>query len=112
MAGEHGIKETKEALIGANALTAIILFHLHDGLQAGKDAMNVWADISGNPEVKAKIQAAADGISKVPSEVKDIQAEEGVELASVALEGVPDILKAMRGDHPFTAKDESTTPSA
>jgi len=92
MAEVVGIKETKEALIGAMALGVFVAARLKDGAQLD-DALALGQKFVGDADFKAKVMAAIEGIDKVPAEVKDISFAEVLELAQV----MPELLAAIKG---------------
>jgi len=87
----EGIKELKEAVVGLNELSLIIIKHVKDGLSF-EDAVAVAVEAAANSDVKAAIE----GISKVPAEIGDIDLAEGVELVVVQAQYVPKILAALK----------------
>lgn len=91
-----GIKELKEALVGAQDLAVLIIKNLKDGLQLGKDVAAVVAELLSNEELKASLAAAAEGISKVPAEVKDLEVSEVLDLVGSEVEQVKKILEALK----------------
>jgi hypothetical protein len=78
-----GIKETKELVVGSFALAGVIVKELKDGFQASKDIPAIVSQLLLNPEFKAKLEAAAEGINGIGGEVKDISLLEGFELVGV-----------------------------
>lgn len=94
--GEHGIKETKEVLIGANELSLVMMKLLKDGFQPGQDIMALFMQWQTNDELRAALQAAAENIAAVPAEVKEVDYIEGFELVKVQIEYVPRLLEAMK----------------
>lgn len=88
----QGIKETKEALIGAVALAVVVIKLSKDGL-AMDDLSALVAKFVSDPEFRAKLEEGAKGIEKVPAEIKDISFAEGLELAAV----LPQLLEALKG---------------
>ena len=91
----HGIKETKEALVGVNELAIVIAKHLKDGAQAS-DIMAVVDEFKTNPELMAKLEAARDNIAAVPEEIKDISWLEGGELVVTQVSYVPKLIEALK----------------
>jgi type II secretory pathway component PulF len=90
-----GVVETKEMLKGLLALTALLATKLKDGVQV-EDALAIYSKLQSDPEFSALLLAAYNGIEKVPSEVKDIDTGEAIELAITALMELPNILKAIK----------------
>lgn len=79
---KEGIKETKEALIGVNEVSLFMCEKLQDGVQFS-DATDFYSKLTSDEAFKAKVKEAYEGYDKIPSEVKDVDAGEGLELASV-----------------------------
>lgn len=90
-----GIKESKELLDGLNEIAIEIIQISKDGLQVS-DAAQVVEDLIKKPEFKAKLQAAVEGVSKVPAEIKDLDLSEGFELAQFEYEGVKKIMEELK----------------
>lgn len=93
---KQGIKELKEALIGAQDLAILIIKNLKDGLQLGKDVSAVVGELLTNEELKASLTAAAEGVSKVPAELKDIDLNEVLELVMLEVMQVSKIMEALK----------------
>jgi hypothetical protein len=83
---QHGIKETKEAILALVVLGKFVADRLKDG--AGFDDALALGQKLSDQEFKAKVLAGVDGIDKIPAEVKDISLVEVFELAKL----IPDIL--------------------
>ncbi len=95
MEEKHGIKETKELVDGLLELSLCLIGVFKDGAQL-QDAMELWNKIGKDEILKVKFQNAFDGYKKIPAEVKDMDAFEGVELASVLLAFVPRLLGELK----------------
>ena len=80
LAEKLGIKETKEAVDGVMQMAMVLVLVLKDGAQLG-DIASVIEKISTDEIMRQKMQAAMDGITKVPAEMGDCSALEGLELA-------------------------------
>lgn len=92
---KHGVKELSEGLHGANALSLYMVGALKDGLQM-EDITGLMAKWQEDEEFKKKLMDAAEGASKIPEEVKDIDASEGMELAALQIEYVDDYIEAVK----------------
>lgn len=90
-----GIKETGEALVGVNEVALVLVKQLKDGLQVS-DFEVVFQKVVNDVEFKAKLQAAYEGISLVPSEVKDLDLYEAGQLAMVQISYVPKLIEALK----------------
>lgn len=90
-----GIKEAKELLIGVNDVSCLLIKHLKDGVQV-KDAIALFNDIMSNDVLKNEIIEAVKGISSVPGELKDLDASEIVEIASLQVSLVPKIIGSFK----------------
>lgn len=79
--GEHGVKETKEAILALVILGKFVAERLKDGVQI-EDAMALVTKLM-DEEFKTKVMAGVDGLDKVALEVKDLKLAEVIELAQV-----------------------------
>lgn len=91
----QGIKETKEVIIAVNMLSVELIKALKDGPQMA-DVSTLFTALTTNEEFKVALYAAYMDISKVPSEVKEIDLAGGLELAQVQLSFVPKIVEAIK----------------
>jgi hypothetical protein len=89
-----GIKETKEAIVGINEVSLLLVSRFKDGIQVG-DFVAFWASFQNDPEFKAKLQTAYEGYNNIPDEVKDISLAEASELISLEVQYVPKLVKAL-----------------
>ena len=96
MEPQHGIQETKEALICVNRLTLLLLKHFKDGMQMN-DALSIAKEMLENEELRNTLSQAVEGCSKIPSEIKDISGAEGLELAKAQIDMIPAILASFKG---------------
>lgn len=85
-----GIKETKEALIGAVALGAFVIERAKDGIDMN-DAMALAGKLASDEDFKMILQQAIMGIDQVPAEIKDISFAEAIEIAGV----IPELLRIL-----------------
>lgn len=83
------IKESKEALIAVLKVAELAKKHFKDGFSLEK-AIEFSVEVIKDEDVKAGLS----GVSGVGSEVKELSAEEIVELVMVAVMKVPAVLKA------------------
>ena len=90
-----GINETMEALGGLNALTLFIISQAKDGISL-QDGVALVEKIMLDPEFKAKLAAAVEGINKVPAELKDLDLMESFALGKYEFEQVQEIVKALK----------------
>lgn len=79
MAGKHGVKETKEALVALVALGGFVASRLKDGVDLG-DLSAVVNKLSNDKEFVDKIKAGIEGIDKVDNEVSELDLNDGIEL--------------------------------
>lgn len=92
----EGIQETKEVIEAVGEVGALLTSHLKDGFQLGTDIVAFMADVIARPTVRAALEKAADNISKVPAEIKDVDASEGLQLAKASLEAGEKIINALK----------------
>lgn len=91
-----GLKETKEVLDAVGNLGALITQYLKDGFQPGTDLPALGIAIMTRPDVQASLRAAAEGIEKVPGELKDVDVDECVELSECGVNITKKIVSALR----------------
>lgn len=91
-----GIKESKEVIVAMNKVSLLLIRHLKDGFQAGKDSMAIIAEIMSNDVLKQSLVDAAEGVHRVPAEMKDLDAKEVLELAMLLAMSVQDYIAAMK----------------
>lgn len=89
------IKETKELLIGVNELSLLLVKNLKDGLQVGKDVAAIFTELLSNDDLKAKLEAAYQGVDKVKGEVKDLTLTEGLELVQEQFKYIDDFISVI-----------------
>jgi len=87
-----GIKETKEVVSAACDIAVAVIKQVKDGVQFS-DALALAAAFSSDP-LKGEIDAALADINQVPSELKDISWQEGLELSALVIEKITSALKA------------------
>lgn len=89
-------KNIKEILVGANELTLLILTQLKDGFQVGQDLSAIVSGILGSEDLKTKLMAAGADVGQVVAEAKDLDLQEGVELAMLQVSYVPKLVAALK----------------
>lgn len=87
MAGEHGVKETKEAIVALVVLGKFVAERLKDGVQLD-DAFALGAKLVDGSDFKDKVLAGVQGLDIVGKEVKELDTADLLELLKV----VPEIL--------------------
>ena len=91
MEEKRGIKESKELLRGCVVLFKLCVNRMKDGFQLD-DLPVLLSKMGYDPELRE----AMKGVSKIPSEVKDLDLAEIMELASVLLKGVPEVFEELK----------------
>lgn len=91
----QGIKETKEALKGILILAALLADRFKDGVQT-EDAAAIFTKLQLDEEFKKCLVEAYNGAELVPSEVKDIDIAEALDLVKVCIDYVPAIVAALK----------------
>lgn len=94
-----GIQETKEAVVALNEIALFLAIQLKDGLGAD-DATALYEKLLQDHEFKAKLFLAYDKYNQIPSEIKDIDAGEGLELVQVQVEYVSKYLAIFNAPAP------------
>ena len=90
-----GIKETKEVVVAAVSLAAVLAAAFKDGVQA-EDFAVVFAKIQGDEALKAKLLDAYNGADKVPSEAKDLSLAESLEILVAVIPEIKKLIEAVR----------------
>jgi hypothetical protein len=89
-----GIKETKEMIVGVNEVGIAMINVFKDGIQF-KDFGELWDKFKDDAEFKAKVEAAYDNFKAIPEEIKDVDINEGMELAIIQLGYIPKMAAAL-----------------
>lgn len=89
------MKETKEALVGLLSITELLAVQFKDGVQAS-DVADIILKITANEELKKKLLDAYNDADKVPSEMKDMELAEAIELITFAAPKILDLVKAIK----------------
>lgn len=97
MADEKGIKEITEVLDAAGALSVLIYKVQKEGGTASEIGQRIALALMQNPDVIAKLKLAADGISEVPAEAKDLNMIEALQLVATAGKIAADCAAAIKG---------------
>jgi hypothetical protein len=82
---QHGIKETKEALVALNEISLFFALQFKDGVQI-QDFSALYDKIVKDPTFQAKVLLAYENYAQIPMEIKDIDAGEGLEIVKVQTE--------------------------
>jgi hypothetical protein len=91
-----GVKGTKELLTAANTLTVEIIKLLKDGAQAA-DVTVFLNDIMNDKDgLKTALVAAYNDVKGIPTELKAMDWTDGVELANIQLQFIPQIVGAFK----------------
>lgn len=88
-----GIKETREALIGVNELTYLLVKHFKDGIQL-TDFMKMWKELGSDPELIVKFKIAIEGWQSIPAEIADLDILESADLAETQMKFVKKLFSA------------------
>lgn len=92
---QHGIKETKEAVVGLLTIASLLATHFKKGVKL-ENAMALFAQLQTDEELKAKIEAAMKDVDKVGSETKELSAKEILEILIEALPEVEKLIEAVK----------------
>ena len=92
---EVGIQETKELLVALGDLSAVIAKAVKPGGQASDIAGRIAAALMANPGLIDEVKSAANGISQIPEELKDLSLGEILELCEVSLVTTRKALQAL-----------------
>ena len=89
------IKETKDALVGINELSILLITLLKDGISLN-DFSVLFEKVVKDEAFKAKMEEAYNGIAQVPQELQDLSLSEIIELATLQVGYVPKIIDALK----------------
>lgn len=92
---KEGIKESCEMLKGVNEVSLFLCQRLKDGVQL-EDATEFYKKLTADEEFKKVVGDAYEGYQKIPAEIKDVDAGEGLELAQVQLDYVPKYVETFK----------------
>jgi hypothetical protein len=90
-----GIQETKEMIVAILKISPLLIKTFKKGLSVSS-AAELWAALQNDPVIGASIIAAYKDYEKIPAEVKDLDAYEGIEIGGVLLAAAPEIIKALK----------------
>jgi hypothetical protein len=86
-----GIKESKELLSGVMVLAGVLIDRLKDGFQAD-DLPVILSKLGYDP----KVREALKNVQAIPSELKDLDVEEIVQLVMQVVLEVPKLIEAFK----------------
>lgn len=92
---KHGIKETIEVLAAVDMVGLYIISRVKDGVGLD-DGMDLMSKILMDDEFKKVVGAAIENIKLVPEEIKDMDVEEGFELAKELMNRGPKFIQALK----------------
>ena len=87
-----GIKELKEVIVAANEIALIGAKLAKDGLSLS-DAPALFTELMAK---RSELQAAIEGIGQVAAEVKDVDLQEGIEIAMIQIAYLPKLAEALK----------------
>ena len=82
MSEEHGVKETKEALLALAALGGYIAVLVKDGVDLG-DAVALAEKLATDDEFVGKLKAGVEGIDMIDDELSALDVDDVVDLVSI-----------------------------
>ena len=91
----HGIKNTKEVLIAMLKIMPILVKQFKDGVQV-QDALEIYAKIMADEQLKLILVEAFKDYQMVEKEVKDLDAKEVVELIMAILPEIMVLLEELK----------------
>jgi hypothetical protein len=95
MGGQFGVKESVDVINAAGSVGAAVLKVFKDGVQFS-DLTELYSQVVANEEVRNAILEAYNGVSAVPTELGEVDMEDGLELAKAGLDQVPKFLSALK----------------
>lgn len=88
------MKETKELMVGLLKLSALLAVAFKDGVQA-TDIVDIFAKIQGDTVLKQALMDAYNGADQVGTELKTLNAANGIELILAAIPEVKALIDAI-----------------
>lgn len=95
MSGQHGVKETKEALLAAMKIGPMLVKQFKDGAQLA-DAVAIANALQTEP-LKSVLAAAVENANMIPVEVKELDIVDGAELLSAIAAEIPALVEQLKG---------------
>lgn len=86
-----GIKETKELFEAVGVLVEVLIERLKDGF-----AVEDLASILSKVAFDQKVREGLKDLKKLPAEMKDLDLDEGIELAMILVAKVPKYIEAAK----------------
>jgi len=84
---QHGINETKEALLALIVMVKFVIERGKDGFD-WKDAAALAQKLVSDVEFRKILTDGFTGANNIPAELKDLTFEEGVELATFLIDSL------------------------
>jgi len=90
-----GIKETKEFMIGLNALLIFLIERFCDGVQIS-DFAAIYNKITKDEEFISKMALAYEGYINIPNELDNLDLYDALDITKLQLDFIPLIVGAFR----------------
>jgi hypothetical protein len=97
MSETKSIKETKELLRAMGDLAVVVAPAVKAGGDASAIASRIAAAVIANPALIESVKTAANGISEIPAEIKDLSLLDIIELCEVSLVTTRKALTSLAG---------------
>ena len=91
MEEKRDVKEMKEMMVGLMEIALLLAKEFKDGVQID-DFMDIFMALKDDP----KFMEAFKGLKEIPAEAKDLDLNEGMELAMMVMAYVPKFIEAMK----------------
>ena len=91
---KRGIKEVLDVMELSKAATLILIKRLKDGL--GMDDVSFMIGLANDEEFKMVLKQGLQDIKNVPAEIKDIDLNEGLQIATTLIASVPQFVLALK----------------
>jgi len=93
---ELGIKDFNEMLDAVMDVAVFLCETFKDGAQ-GTDVMAIMAYLLTDEKFKVSLQKAIDGAQNIPDEIKDLDAQEGLQIgANILIKHVPRFIEVFK----------------
>lgn len=94
--GDVGIQETKELLVALGDLSSVVAKAVKGGGSASDISARIAAACIANPVLIQEVKDAANGVSQIPAEIRNLSLGEILELCEVSLITTRKALEALR----------------
>ena len=86
-------KELSELIECISLMGIFVAKTLKEGISVDEE---IFTALQNDPEFRAALQKASDGINNIPAEIQDLDFEESINLGALGLHFISDLLKVLK----------------